>query len=115
MLVFRFQDRESAFSLGININYYGSMCSERACTFSLVGVDLENFSGGKPPDPIFLLLWYAVATGLPCLVQYEGLHAYISKRPGVVTCIAWAYKRSRRQSISGMKFQMELGHLASIE
>ena len=76
----------------------------------LDSVDLENFLGGKPPDPIFLLLWSAVPTDLSCLVQYEGPHATISKRLGVIACIVWAYERSR-QSISGVKFQMEQGHV----
>ena len=66
------------------------------------------FFGSKPPDPIFLLLWSAVATGLSCLVQYQEQRASISKRLGVIACIALAYKR-RRQSISGVKFQMEQG------
>ena len=66
------------------------LCSKRAFSDSLDAVDLENFSVGKPPDPFFLLLWSAVATGLPCLVQYLELHASISKRLGVITCVAWA-------------------------
>ena len=41
----------------------------------LDSMDLENFLGGKPPDPIFLMLWTAVPTDLSCLVKYEGLHA----------------------------------------
>ena len=109
LLVFCFQDRESAFSLGTKMIYCRILCSKRAFSDSLNSVGLENFSEGKPPDSVFLLLWSAVATSLSYFVQYEGLHATISKRPGIIACIAWAYKR-RRQSISGMKFHMEQGH-----
>ena len=56
------------------------LCSKRAFSGSVGGVVLENSSGGKPQEPIFFLLLSAVATGLLCFVQYQGLHASISKR-----------------------------------